>query len=266
MTSGTPSSLPGNESIYWIVAPAATLALLALATLASGRNTEWFIGWNAIATAAPAFLWAGMTNIGSTSGAFALLAGWLAWHPRWVAAAVLAVPAGALYTHGLKEFFAEPRPAAVLPSEQINIIGEALRTSSFPSGHSATAFGFAAVVALCSLMTGKRRIALLALAVAALVAFSRVAVGAHWPLDIFAGGAGGWLCGAIGVWWSARWRFWTTAGGVRVLAALMAALSLSLIFEELGYPEGVWAQYALAAWGLAGAFIALKTGGRRNPT
>jgi membrane-associated phospholipid phosphatase len=264
MTFGIPSSSSSTQSRYWIVIPATVLALLALLTLAGGRNTDWFIAWNTAAGAVPASLWAGVTNVGSTSGAFALLAGWLAWRPRWIAAAVLAVPAGALYTHGLKEFFAEPRPPAVLPPEQIHIIGEALRTSSFPSGHSATAFGFAAVVALCSLTTGTHRIALLALALAMLVAFSRVAVGAHWPLDIFAGGAGGWLCGAIGVWWSARWRFWATPGGVRVLAVLMATLSVALLFEELGYPEGIWAQYVLAAWGLGGAFIALKTGGRRS--
>lgn len=264
MTLALPSPSRTRESLYWLLAPAAILAALALATLASGRNADWFMSWNGAAASAPPFVWAGLTNIGSTSGAFALLAGWLAWHPRWPAAAILALPAGALYTHGLKEFFAEARPAAVLDTAQINVIGEILRTSSFPSGHSATAFGFAAAVILCSLTGGARRIAWIAVSLAALVAFSRVAVGAHWPLDIFAGGAGGWLCGALGAWWSSRWRFWETRNGLRILAILMAVFSISFFFEELGYPEGRWIQYVLSMWGLSGAVYALVGGTRRG--
>ncbi|WP_407277791.1 phosphatase PAP2 family protein [Aromatoleum evansii] len=259
-THPLPSPSRSRESACWIAVPAAILALCALATLASGRNSEWFLGWNGAAAALPAFVWAGLTNLGATSGAFAVLAGFLAWHPRWAASALLAVPAGALYTHGAKEFFDEARPAAVLGPENFNVIGEVLRTGSFPSGHSATAFGFAAVAALCAVQSGRRLVALSALALASAVAFSRVAVGAHWPLDIFAGAAGGWLCGAFGVWWSSHWRFWERRTGWRVLAALLAAFSISIFFEELGYPEGRWIQYVLCAWGLGGIAFALARG------
>ena len=266
MTASIPPANQDDRGLYWVTAPAVLLALLAVMAVGGDANTGWFIRWNQLALAVPGFLWAGATNLGSTAGAYALLGGGLAWRPRWVAAALLALPAGALYTHGLKEFFAEARPAAVLDPDQINIIGKALLTSSFPSGHAVTAFGLAAAVALCSAPSGRRWIAWAALAVATVVAFSRVAVGAHWPLDVLAGGAGGWLCGAIGVWWSARWRFWNTPRGVRILAVIVALLSLSLFFEDLGYPEGRWAQYALALWGLAGALVALATGTRWSRT
>lgn len=259
-TRPLPSPSRSRESACWIAVPAAILALCALATMASGRNTEWFLAWNGAAAALPAFVWAGLTNLGATSGAFAVLAGFLAWHPRWAASALLALPLGALYTHGAKEFFDEARPAAVLAPENFNVIGEVLRTGSFPSGHSVTAFGFAAVAALCAVQSGRRLVALAALALAAAVAFSRVAVGAHWPLDIFTGAAGGWLCGAFGVWWSSRWRFWERRAGWRVLAFLMAAFSISIFFEELGYPEGRWIQYLLSAWGLGGIAFALARG------
>ncbi len=262
MTVSTPPATQDDRGLYWIATPALLLALLAVLTIGSDANLAWFHSWNQWALAVPAFVWAGATNLGSTAGAYALLGGALAWRPRWVAAGLLALPAGALYTHGLKEFFAEPRPAAVLDPESINIIGKALLTSSFPSGHSATAFGIAATVALCSLASGQRWIAWAVLPVAGLVAFSRVAVGAHWPLDILAGGAGGWLCGAIGVWWSARWPFWQSERGVRVLAVVVALIAVALFFEDLGYPEGRWVQYALSAWGLAGAAIAFAAGRR----
>jgi len=51
--------------------------------------------------------------------------------------------------------------------------------NSFPSGHTATAFGFALVIVLASPVWG-----LLALAGAALVAWSSIAMGAHHPSDV----------------------------------------------------------------------------------
>jgi len=51
--------------------------------------------------------------------------------------------------------------------------------NSFPSGHTATAFGFALVIVLASPAWG-----LLALAGAALVAWSSIAMGAHHPSDV----------------------------------------------------------------------------------
>jgi membrane-associated phospholipid phosphatase len=264
MTAGTSSRSDRDEGYRWTMVPAVVLALLALTTMPGTTNTDWFVEWNRLALALPHSFWAGGTTLGSTAGAFALLAGGLAWRPRWVASAVLALPVGTLYTQGLKKFVGAARPAAVLDPHQFYVIGKVLKTASFPSGHSATAFAVAASVALCSLAEGRRWIAWVALAVAAFVAFSRVAVGAHWPLDIFAGGAGGWLCGVIGVWWSARWRFWATDRGVRLLAIPMAVLSGWLLFEDSGYPPGLWMQYALGVWGLAGAVCALGAGRRRR--
>jgi len=52
--------------------------------------------------------------------------------------------------------------------------------NSFPSGHTATAFGFAAAIAISSPAWGG-----LALAAAALVAWSSIAMGAHHPSDVF---------------------------------------------------------------------------------
>lgn len=58
--------------------------------------------------------------------------------------------------------------------------------ASFPSGHAASAFAAAGVVALLH-----RRLRLPVLALAALVAVSRVYLGVHYPLDVLAGAAVG---------------------------------------------------------------------------
>ena len=60
------------------------------------------------------------------------------------------------------------------------------RSTSFPSGHSASAFAFATGVATAAPAAG---IPLSALA--ALVAYSRVHTGVHYPLDAIAGSVSG---------------------------------------------------------------------------
>jgi undecaprenyl-diphosphatase len=73
--------------------------------------------------------------------------------------------------------YPEPRPLVPTP-----------HTGSFPSGHSATAFACATVIAW-----GSPRLAVPVFVLAALVAWSRVYVGVHWPLDVLGGAALGVL-------------------------------------------------------------------------
>jgi undecaprenyl-diphosphatase len=68
---------------------------------------------------------------------------------------------------------------------------------SFPSLHASVAFGFAAAVALA---TGRLYWAFPALALALLVAWSRVYLGLHYPSDVLAGA----LVGAASAWLTYR--------------------------------------------------------------
>lgn len=77
---------------------------------------------------------------------------------------------------------ARPFLGALEPGFPITrLIPEPLNTS-FPSGHTGTSFAMAAAI-----FYAHRRLGIAALLVALLVAFGRVTVGVHYPLDILGG-------------------------------------------------------------------------------
>lgn len=93
----------------------------------------------------------------------------------------------------LKRIIAQPRPS--LYFDQISfhydhfVDGtEPLRSGSFPSGHTASAFAMATVLVLC---LKKKKISLLCLLTAALVGYSRIYLGQHFLQDVIAGGITG---------------------------------------------------------------------------
>jgi membrane-associated phospholipid phosphatase len=105
-------------------------------------------------------------------------------------------------TNGIKEIVERARP------DISQLTGFA--ASSFPPGHAAAAATFAVV----ALLVGRRRsrsaqavIAGVAVAVAVMVAGTRVMLGVHWLTDVLAGLAVGWAWFAL----------WSIAFGGRLL-------------------------------------------------
>ena len=83
---------------------------------------------------------------------------------------------------GLKALFDRERPPLRLPEPEPLI--RVPDSGSFPSGHAATSFAGATILALAF-----PRLAVPLYVLATAVAFSRVYVGVHYPLDIVAGAA-----------------------------------------------------------------------------
>ena len=212
----------------WLWAAPAIAALVLVGLLVSwhgggiGGTARWpeqqavFLAWNASFALLPSALWWAFTLLGDSTVLLALLALFVLGRPRVWAAALASVPAGAVLSASVKHWAGVPRPAAVLDQTWFNLIGPALHHNSFPSGHTISAFAAAAaVLATCAARPQRGRDWILiacGLLAATAIALSRVAVGAHWPLDLVAGAAIGWLAGLSGAalarypgWW--HWLF-----------------------------------------------------------
>ena len=92
----------------------------------------------------------------------------------------------------LKNIFLRPRPCDV--NTAINLLIPRPLGYSFPSGH--TSASFAAVSALY--FSGENKIWKAALALAILIAFSRMYLYVHYPTDVLGGILVGIFCGYVG--------------------------------------------------------------------
>ena len=92
---------------------------------------------------------------------------------------------GILLSRGLKILLDIPRPGAILPREEFFVIEPLLTSQSMPSGHAFSLFLFFSCLVVSG-MIKKNYFALLIFAFS-LLAFTRILVGAHWPMDILIG-------------------------------------------------------------------------------
>jgi undecaprenyl-diphosphatase len=93
----------------------------------------------------------------------------------------------------LKKICSRPRPFQCL--ERVTCIVNPPDRYSFPSGHTAAAFVVAGTVGVFY-----SALFLPLLLLAALIGFSRIYLGAHYPTDVLAGAFLGWSCAEIARW------------------------------------------------------------------
>lgn len=237
------------------VVPLLLLVLLTLLGMAN-TNTSAFLWLNQrLHDGASPLVWSAVTQFGTGACMLALMAPALMAAPRLLGGLMWSGVIGGVVVQSIKRMVFLNRPAAVLPTDSFHLIGEALARHSFPSGHALTAFAAAGTIIL--LYQHRSRWLWLLLLPASLIAISRIAVGAHWPMDVLMGAALGWLCAAAGVWLTLRWPSWHTRWRRVLLCVLVFGLACSLWRNDLGYPLAAWVTNALAVYAAACSLIAL---------
>jgi undecaprenyl-diphosphatase len=104
----------------------------------------------------------------------------------------------------LKPLVGRIRPCNVFGADEFRLLVNLTKSPAFPSGHAANSFGMATVASWRF-----RKFAPVFYLIAAAVAYSRVYVGVHYPLDVIAGAAVGIALGL------------TTIIGVQVVARIV---------------------------------------------
>ncbi|CEN52354.1 phosphatase PAP2 family protein [Capnocytophaga canis] len=138
------------------------------------------------------------------------------------------------FSRGLKEFFDVPRPATIHPIDSFTIVGEkAVGFSSFPSGHSITVFTTLCVLLIAFLpksLIKKVLYVVILVFLGLILAFTRVGVGAHHPLDVISGCAIGSISAFLGILINQKYNAWTWISNKKYLPIFMVLFLGSVIF------------------------------------
>ncbi len=202
-------------SVFWLMAPMMLLFITNTIILLSiepqsmrelyyASQIEWFKSLNHGLNQLPNYVWSNVTQLGEAMVLLPLvflctLSNRKAWQ-----AIIYTTPAAGLLSVTLKRLTSMPRPAAIIDHSEMTIIGKTLiGQTSLPSGHTITVFA-ASIAVLMSLYPSMKKkqdklVLSVMLMLTVLISLSRVAVGAHWPLDLLVGAACGWTAGYSGV-------------------------------------------------------------------
>jgi membrane-associated phospholipid phosphatase len=197
--------------------------------------------------ALPLELWQTLTTFGDARALLAILLPLSLRYRKIVWPFLLSLLIGWLVVRGMKHWFQVPRPGLLLSAIDPGLpTSEARRYNSFPSSHAMVIFSFVAT----GLALLPRRWALPLLALAAMVGCSRVGIGAHWPVDVLAGGLVGTVAACLGIFlgqisdWPEQPRFQA------ILMVIVLIAVLTLPFLDTRYSHTLWLRILLAALAL----------------
>lgn len=179
-----------------------------------------------------------ITQLGDASIILSFLSIFILYAPKIWESLISASLISLIFSGVLKNIFQVPRPAVVFDNDSFIIIGKtAVGHASLPSGHSITVFTTLTIL-LFGFMPGKltdKILWVLAVIITGLIiAFTRVGVGAHYPLDVIVGSIVGYISGLTGIFISRKYGIWAWINNKKyypIFILLMLACCVSLISQ-----------------------------------
>jgi membrane-associated phospholipid phosphatase len=201
----------------------------------SGHDIQIFIWFNELGRFGGDNFWICVTTFGDGLVLFVITLPFIRRKPTIAWSLILTWLLIALWIKGLKTLIVTYRPLSVLDAASFRLVGTPYRYNSFPSGHATSVAAF--VGTLCIFYRRPWvRVALIALAI--LVAFSRVAMGVHWVTDILAGLTGGWISALAGFSLSRRLTFGTSRLAQLIFSVILVGAAVGmLIINYSDYPQ-----------------------------
>ena len=153
-----------------------------------------------------------LTQLGDALIFLSFLTSFIVFAPKVWECLISALLVSVVFSSILKNIFAVPRPAAVFDTQSFTIIGKTLSGhNSLPSGHSVTIFTILTVL-LFAFVPRKLPYKILwffiIISTGMILVFTRVGVGAHYPLDVISGSIVGYISGIIGIFIGLKYKIW----------------------------------------------------------
>jgi membrane-associated phospholipid phosphatase len=153
-----------------------------------------------------------LTQLGDVTIIFSFLLILIIYQPKIWESLISASLISLVFSKSLKSIFDVPRPAVVFDNESFIIIGKtAVGYSSLPSGHSITIFTTLTIL-LYGFMPKDSKLKYLwmffVIITGLFIAFSRVGVGAHHPLDVIIGSILVYISGLLGIFLNRKFKMW----------------------------------------------------------
>ena len=172
-----------------------------------------------------------LTQLGDAMLFYPLLAIFIIYAPKLWEALLTSSFFSLIVSALLKKIFAVPRPAAMFDHDSFTIIGKTLSgKTSLPSGHSICAF-IVITTLLFAFMPKKIGYKIIwsffIISAGLIITFSRVGVGAHYPLDVIIGSTIGFIISIIGITISNRFKLFNWINDKNKLPIFMLALVIS---------------------------------------